>query len=55
MRELCDGESILYSADPKSPALTQHCAAGGRVIFTSHQDVDFATPMRVLDVEAFAA
>ncbi|NSL53562.1 cytochrome c biogenesis heme-transporting ATPase CcmA [Uliginosibacterium aquaticum] len=31
-----------------------HCAAGGSVIFTSHQDVPFATPLRVLDVEAFA-
>lgn len=31
-----------------------HCAGGGSVIFTSHQDVPFATPLRVLDVEAFA-
>jgi heme exporter protein A len=34
--------------------LDAHCAAGGIVIFTSHQDVPFATPLRVLDVEAFA-
>lgn len=31
-----------------------HCAAGGSVIFTSHQDVPFSTPLCVLDVEAFA-
>jgi heme exporter protein A len=31
-----------------------HCAAGGCVAFTSHQDAPFATPVRVLDVEAFA-
>lgn len=34
--------------------LDAHCAAGGTVLFTSHQDVPFATPQRVLDVEAFA-
>lgn len=31
-----------------------HCAAGGIVIFTSHQDVAFSTPLRVLDVEGFS-
>ena len=31
-----------------------HCAAGGSVVFTSHQDVPFATPLRVLDLEARA-
>lgn len=35
--------------------LDAHCAAGGTVIFTSHQDVPFATPLQVLDVEAFAS
>lgn len=30
-----------------------HCAAGGTVLLTSHQDVAFTTPPRVLDVEAF--
>jgi len=31
-----------------------HCAAGGIVIFTSHQDVDFDHPLQILDVEDFA-
>jgi len=35
--------------------LDAHCAAGGAVIFSSHQDVAFRTPLRVLDVESFAA
>ncbi|MDO9404720.1 MAG: cyanophycin synthetase [Polaromonas sp.] len=43
MRELCDGESILYSADPKSPALTQHCAAGGRALYVRQDRVVLAT------------
>lgn len=34
--------------------LDAHCAAGGSVIFSSHQDVPFRTPQRVLDVETFA-
>jgi cyanophycin synthetase len=36
MAELCDGESILYAADPSTPALKAHRAAGargGRVVF----------------------
>jgi heme exporter protein A len=35
--------------------LDAHCAAGGCVIFTSHQDVAFRTPLRLLDVEGFGA
>ena len=35
-------------------ALTGHCAAGGMVMLTTHQDVPFAVPPRVLDVGAFA-
>ncbi|QHI97851.1 cyanophycin synthetase [Xylophilus rhododendri] len=27
---LCDGEVIFYAADPATPALVAHCAAGGR-------------------------
>ena len=34
--------------------LDAHCAAGGSVIFTSHQDVALRTPVRLLDVEAFS-
>ncbi|MET7013114.1 cytochrome c biogenesis heme-transporting ATPase CcmA [Uliginosibacterium flavum] len=34
--------------------LDAHCASGGAVIFTSHQDVALRTPERLLDVEAFA-
>ena len=35
-------------------ALTGHCAAGGMVMLTTHQDAPFAVPPRVLDVGAFA-
>lgn len=34
--------------------LDAHCASGGTVIFSSHQDVAFTTPLQRLDVEAFA-
>ena len=35
-------------------ALTEHCAAGGMVMLTTHQDAPFAVPPRVLDVGAYA-
>lgn len=35
--------------------LDAHCAAGGAVVLTSHQDVAFKTPLLRIDVEAFAA
>jgi len=34
--------------------LDQHCANGGAVIFTSHQDTRFNTPLQTLNVEDFA-
>lgn len=35
--------------------LDAHCSAGGAVIFTSHQDVAFQTPLKLLNVEDFAS
>jgi cyanophycin synthetase len=29
---LCDGEVVLYACDPAAPAVTAHCAAGGRAV-----------------------
>lgn len=34
--------------------LDAHCAAGGMVLLTTHQDVPFATPLRVLDLRGVA-
>lgn len=34
--------------------LSDHCAAGGMVMLTTHQDAPFARPPRVLDVGAWA-
>lgn len=34
--------------------LSAHCAAGGMLLFTTHQDAPFAMPPRVLDVGQFA-
>ncbi|ANQ87095.1 cytochrome c biogenesis heme-transporting ATPase CcmA [Azoarcus olearius] len=34
--------------------LSAHCAAGGMVVLTTHQDAGFARPPRVLDVGAWA-
>lgn len=34
--------------------LSDHCAAGGMVMLTTHQDAPFAVPPRVLDVGAYA-
>lgn len=34
--------------------LDAHCASGGAVIFTSHQDVAFRSTQSLLDVEAFS-
>jgi len=31
--ELCDGEVILYAADPQTPALVAHRAKGGRAVY----------------------
>jgi heme exporter protein A len=33
----------------------EHAAAGGMVIFTSHQDAAFSTPVRSLDISGYAA
>jgi heme exporter protein A len=30
--------------------LDAHCARGGMVVMTTHQDVPFATPMRTVDL-----
>jgi len=35
-------------------ALSEHCAAGGMVMLTTHQDAPFALTPRVLDVGAYA-
>ena len=35
-------------------ALSDHCAAGGMVMLTTHQDAPFALAPRVLDVGAYA-
>ncbi len=32
MAELCDGEVVLYAADPTNPALATHVATGGRAV-----------------------
>ena len=34
--------------------LDAHCARGGAVVFSSHQDATFATPLQSLNVEDFA-
>ena len=34
--------------------LDAHCARGGAVVFSSHQDAAFATPLHSLNVEDFA-
>jgi cyanophycin synthetase len=43
MAELCDGEVIFYSVDPKAPALAAHCAQGGRALFIRQDQVVLAT------------
>ncbi|RYX94688.1 MAG: cyanophycin synthetase [Comamonadaceae bacterium] len=43
MAELCDGEAILYSADPKTAALAAHCAAGHRALYVRQDRVVLAT------------
>ncbi len=43
MAELCDGEVIFYSADPKAPAIAAHCAAGGRALYVRQDQVILAT------------
>jgi cyanophycin synthetase len=43
MAELCDGEVIFYSADPKAPAIAAHCAKGGRALFLRQDQVVLAT------------
>lgn len=34
--------------------LDAHCASGGMVLLTTHQDVPFATPLRILDLRTVA-
>jgi cyanophycin synthetase len=42
MARLCDGEVILYAADPATPALAAHRAAGGRAAFIRGERLVFA-------------
>jgi cyanophycin synthetase len=43
MEELCDGEVILYSTDPKTAAIAAHCAKGGRALYIRQNQVVLAT------------
>jgi cyanophycin synthetase len=43
MEELCDGEVIFYSTDPKAPAIAAHCAKGGRALYPRQDQVVLAT------------
>ncbi len=43
MEELCDGEVIFYSTDPKTPAIATHCAKGGRALYIRQNQVVLAT------------
>jgi heme exporter protein A len=37
-----------------SQRMAAHCNAGGLIIYTSHQDIDFGRPTRTLNIEDFA-
>ncbi|MEW6414516.1 MAG: cyanophycin synthetase [Pseudomonadota bacterium] len=43
MADLCDGQVIFYSADPREEVLTQHQSQGGRAVFVRDARVIFAT------------
>lgn len=43
MIPLCDGEVILFSAEPSLPALTSHLAANGRAVLVADHKVVLAT------------
>lgn len=43
MQELCDGEVIFYSTNPKTPAIAAHCAQGGRALYIRQDQVVLAT------------
>ena len=42
MRELCDGDVILYAADDQHPALLAHREAGKRVVFIRKGQIECA-------------
>jgi len=44
----------LPAVSDLAQTLSDHCAAGGMVMLTTHQDAPFAVPPRVLDVGAYA-
>lgn len=43
MADLCDGQVIFYSADPREEALAHHQSQGGRAVFVRDARVIFAT------------
>ena len=43
MADLCDGQVIFYSADPRAEVLAHHQSQGGRVVFVRDERVTFAT------------
>ncbi len=43
MSELCDGEVMLYAADPSLIAITTHLARGGRAVFVRQDQAVLAT------------
>ncbi len=44
----------VHAVADLAATLSAHCAGGGMVMLTTHQDAPFATPPAVLDVGAFA-
>lgn len=44
----------VHAVADLAATLSDHCAAGGMVMLTTHQDAPFARPPAVLDVGAFA-
>lgn len=43
MRDLCDGEVIFYSTDPKVAAIVSHCKAGGRALIVRQDQIVLIT------------
>ena len=43
MHELCDGEVIFYSTDPKAAAIARHGAQGGRALYIRQDQIVLAT------------
>ncbi len=43
MADLCDGQVIFYSTDPREEVLAHHQSQGGRVVFVRDERVIFAT------------